>query len=54
MSAWNRPEPDRLQDLGVATETAVRAIDSSSAQEDAGLVEAFLWVAWPTLQAQNQ
>jgi hypothetical protein len=54
MPRWSRPEPDRLQHLAVATENAVRDIDNSSAQGDAGLVEAFLWVAWPTLQAQNQ
>ncbi|HEX4008462.1 MAG TPA: hypothetical protein VHX62_00555 [Solirubrobacteraceae bacterium] len=40
--------------MALAAETAVRDIDASTAFEDANLIEAFLWVAWPTLQAQNQ
>jgi hypothetical protein len=55
MSAWSRrPEPDRRQPVAAAAENAVRDIDDSSSNEDAALVEAFLWIAWPTLQAQNQ
>jgi hypothetical protein len=54
MAPWSRPEPDRTHDVAAATENAVRDIDHSSAHEDAELVQAFLWVAWPTLEAQNQ
>jgi hypothetical protein len=54
MTPWNRPEPDPVPNVAVAARTAVRDIDRSNAREDAQLVEAFLWAAWPTLQAQNQ
>jgi hypothetical protein len=54
MIPWSRPEPDRTQYMAAATERAVREIDKSSASEDAGLVAAFMAVAWPTLEAQNQ
>ena len=54
MPPWRRPEPDRTQHVAVVTERAVRDIDKSSAHEDAGLAAAFMAVAWPTLEAQNQ
>lgn len=54
MILWSHPEPDRAQHMAVATERAVRDIDESSMYEDAGLASAFLAVAWPTLEAQNQ
>jgi hypothetical protein len=54
MIPWSHPEPDRTQHDALATERAVRDIDQSSAQEDAGLAAAFMAIAWPTVQAQNQ
>jgi hypothetical protein len=54
MAPWSRPEPDRTQPMAVATERAMREIDKSSASEDAGLAAAFMAIAWPTLEAQNQ
>jgi hypothetical protein len=54
MHPWSHREPDRTQHVAAATERAVRDIDESSAREDAGLAAAFMAVAWPTLQAQNQ
>jgi hypothetical protein len=43
-----------MQHVAVATEKAIRDINNSSASEGTSLAEAFMWVAWPTLQAQNQ
>jgi hypothetical protein len=54
MAPWSRPEPDRTQPVAAAIERAVRDIDNSSAHEDVELVEALLWFAWPTIEAQNQ
>jgi hypothetical protein len=54
MPRWSGPEPDRTQHAAAATERALRDIDQSSAHEDAGLAAAFMAVAWPTLEAQNQ
>jgi hypothetical protein len=54
MHPWSHREPDRTQHVAAATERAVRDIDESSAREDAGLAAAFMAVAWPTVQAQNQ
>ena len=54
MPPWSGREPDRTQHLAEVTERALRDIDKSSTHEDAGLAAAFMAVAWPTLEAQNQ
>jgi hypothetical protein len=54
MIPWSHPEPDRTQHVAVVTERALRDIDKSSTREDGALAAAFMSVAWPTLQAQNQ
>jgi hypothetical protein len=54
MPPWSRPDPDRTRDVAVVTERALRDIDKSSAREDGALAAAFMSVAWPTLEAQNQ